>query len=316
MRIEGDRAHVEEIDEDALAFLWNSNVRSSALVLEGLARRGDDPVFVQRTVRWLLAARRNGRWRNTQENATALHALVTYYKAFEAEPPDFSATVTLGADTIGTARFSGRSSEAQSVALAMPDLLRVVAAGAAADLAVSRAGTGRLYYTARLEYVPTTPLPPAEEGMRVERRYERFVEGGESPAATTFDAGDLIRVTLAVTLAAERRFVAVSDALPGGVEAVDGWFRTTASDLARDASTQSADESWDAWWRRGGFDRVEKHDDRVQVFATRLGAGRHEFSYLVRATTSGTFTAVGTWAEEMYAPEVHGRAAPATVVIR
>jgi uncharacterized protein YfaS (alpha-2-macroglobulin family) len=79
---------------------------------------------------------------------------------------------------------------------------------------------------------------------------------------------------------------------------------------------QSADDSWETRWRRGGFDHVEKYDDRVVLFATRLSQGRHEFSYLVRATTSGTFTASGTWAEQQYAPEVHGRGAPATVVIR
>jgi hypothetical protein len=68
--------------------------------------------------------------------------------------------------------------------------------------------------------------------------------------------------------------------------------------------------------RRGGFDYVEKHDDRVGLFATRLGAGRHEFSYLVRATTAGTFAAGGTWAEEMYAPEVHGRGAAVQIIIK
>jgi uncharacterized protein YfaS (alpha-2-macroglobulin family) len=79
---------------------------------------------------------------------------------------------------------------------------------------------------------------------------------------------------------------------------------------------QSADESWDERWRRGGFDHVEKYDDRVVLFATRLSQGRHVFSYLVRATTGGTFAAAGTWAEQIYAPEINGRAAPATVVIR
>ncbi len=156
----------------------------------------------------------------------------------------------------------------------------------------------------------------SDQGIRVERRYEKFVENGESPAATSFAAGDLIRVTLTLTLPKERRYVAVTDALPAGVEAVDGWFSTTASDLARDASTQSADDSFEAWWRRGGFDHVEKYDDRVVLFATRLSEGRHEFSYLVRATTAGTFRAAGAWAEEMYAPEVNGRTAPATVVIK
>jgi uncharacterized protein YfaS (alpha-2-macroglobulin family) len=155
--------------------------------------------------------------------------------------------------------------------------------------------------------------------MTVERHYEKYVENGASPAATSFDAGDLVRVTLTVTVPKERRFVAVTDPLPAGFEPVDGWFRTTASDLARDASTLRTDDSmvgWQEWWRHGGFDNVEKYDDRVIVFGTRLGEGRHEFSYIVRATTAGTFKAAGPEAEEMYAPDVQGRAAATTVIIR
>lgn len=110
--------------------------------------------------------------------------------------------------------------------------------------------------------------------------------------------------------------MAVSDPLLGGVEAVDGFFRTTASDLARDASVSGnpGDTRW--WFERDGFDHVDKFDDRVELFATRLSAGRHTFSYLVRATTAGTFRAAGTAAEQMYAPEVSGRAAPSVIDIR
>ena len=71
-----------------------------------------------------------------------------------------------------------------------------------------------------------------------------------------------------------------------------------------------------AWWRRGGFDVVEKHDDKVVAFATRLAAGRHEFTYLVRATTAGTFGAAGASGEAMYAPEVMGRGAAVTITVK
>jgi uncharacterized protein YfaS (alpha-2-macroglobulin family) len=173
-----------------------------------------------------------------------------------------------------------------------------------------------LYYTARLQFVPSTPSPPSDQGIHVERQYARIGETGDDPAATTFAAGDLIRVTLTFTLPKERLYVAVTDPLAAGFEAVDSWFRTTAADLAKDASSQPTDGSFAAWWRRGGFDYVEKYDDRVALFATRLSEGRHEFSYIVRATTTGTFSAQGTWAEEMYAPEVNGRSAPLTVIIK
>jgi hypothetical protein len=315
-RVEGDQAHVQELDDDLLGWLWNSNVRTTAIVLEGLVRRGDDPLLVQRMVRWLLGARENGRWSNTQENATALLALVRYYKAFEAAPVTLSATVVLGSQTVGTATFSGRSSTSQHVTLAMPDLLRLAAPGSESELAILRAGTGRLFYTTRFQFTPVTPSPPTDQGMRVERRYEPFVENGTAPASTAFGAGDLIRVVLRVSLPTERRYVVVTDTMAGGVEAVDGWFRTTAADLARQASVQTADESWEARWRGGGFDHVEKYDDRVVLFGTRLSQGTHEFSYLVRATTAGTFSAAGAWTEQLYAPEVNGRSAPATLVIR
>jgi uncharacterized protein YfaS (alpha-2-macroglobulin family) len=316
LRVEGDQAHVEETDQDALEWLWNSHVRATALVLEGFVRRGDDATSIQRMVRWLLAARHDGRWRNTQENATALESLVAYYKTFETETPDMTASVSLDQTALGSATFRGRSSAAQVVRLAMPDLLRQTAAGTERDLVVSRAGTGRLYYSTRLQFGLADPPPAVDQGIHVDRRYEKYVETGESPAATTFNAGDLIRVTLTITLPQERRFVAVTDALPAGIEAVDGWFLTTAADLAADAFAQSDDRSWEARWRHGGFDHVEKYDDRVVLFAMRLGDGSHEFSYLVRATTSGTFRAAGTWAEAMYAPEVNGRTAPVTIVIK
>ncbi|NQW03067.1 MAG: hypothetical protein HQ485_03480 [Acidobacteria bacterium] len=110
----------------------------------------------------------------------------------------------------------------------------------------------------------------------------------------------------------------MTDPGPAGLEPIDGALRTTASDLGEQATRQSSDRNVFEWWRRGGGDHIEKHDDRVVAFATRLSAGRHEISYLARATTSGTFETQGTWGEALYlyAPEITGRAAPTTVVVR
>ena len=98
--------------------------------------------------------------------------------------------------------------------------------------------------------------------------------------------------------------------------AIDGTLKTTATDLGRVATTQTSGRDWRAWMRGGGFDHVEKHDDRVIAFATRLAAGRHEFSYLVRATTAGSFGVAGVRAEAMYAPEVSGRSQAGRIEVR
>jgi uncharacterized protein YfaS (alpha-2-macroglobulin family) len=129
-----------------------------------------------------------------------------------------------------------------------------------------------------------------------------------------------VRVTLTFRLTKERRFVAVTDPLPAGFEAVESWFSTTARDLAAQTDRQTnagGDASdWRNWWRFSGFDHVERHDDRVQLFATRLAEGIHEFSYVVRATTAGTFRTAPARAEEMYEPEVFGRTATSIIDVR
>src|SRR5439155_51978 len=82
---------------------------------------------------------------------------------------------------------------------------------------------------------------------------------------------------------------------PAGFEPVESWFATTAADLAREQEgEESPRDNWERWWQKGGFDHVERHDDRVLLFATRLAEGEHIFSYVVRSTTAGTFRTAPT----------------------
>jgi uncharacterized protein YfaS (alpha-2-macroglobulin family) len=110
--------------------------------------------------------------------------------------------------------------------------------------------------------------------------------------------------------------VAVTDPLPAGFEPVESWFATTAASLTQDEQKSEAQGNWRSWWQHGGFDHVERHDDHIQLFATRLSEGHHEFSYIVRATTAGTFRTAPAHAEEMYEPEVFGRTATAVVDVK
>src|SRR5439155_24682056 len=105
--------------------------------------------------------------------------------------------------------------------------------------------------------------------------------------------------------------------IPAGFEPVAAWCATTAADVARADREDGAEtpKSEDVW-RRGTFDHVERHDDRVLVSATRLSEGHHEFSYVVRATTAGVFQAGPARVEEMYEPEVLGRTATQTIEVR
>jgi uncharacterized protein YfaS (alpha-2-macroglobulin family) len=306
---EGGYAHVEELADPYLLWFWNSNVRSTAIVLGTLIRNDGDEEMVKRIVRWMMKVREGGRWGNTQENAWAMEALVDYYRKYESETPDFSAIATLGSETIARETFRGRSTEAKAKDVPINDLMRI----APKDITFERQGVGTLFYALRLRYALPHP-EAADKGFTVERHYR--LQGSKTDA-TTFKAGDLISVTLRIRNTKERRFVAITDPIPAGTEPVESWFATTASDLAeQQAKADAGGYDWTAWWRGGGFDHVERHDDRVNLFATRLGEGNHEFVYLLRATTAGTFMTSPMHAEEMYEPEVFGRTGSEVVEVK
>ena len=316
IRIDADRAHVEEVDDAVLRGLWNSNTRATAVVLDGIARRKDDPALVVPLVRWLLSVRTDGRWMTTHENAMALEALVAYYRTFESGTPQMTSAVTLGAATIGSAAFKGRSTASQHIAaldagaaearrIGRPSFADDCERGhrprvlhrSGADIRARAAAGGepRLPRRAAVRAVPAGGHVASDDDLQRGR-----------PGARRRDRGASWRGSLRRPhRSAGRRF-----------EPLDAQFQTTASDLARRAIlTTTSNDPW-AQWRRGLFDHVEKRDDRVIAFATRLGTGRHEFSYLVRATTAGSFGVAGARMEAMYAPEVTGRSAATTITIR
>src|SRR5262249_44739550 len=284
-----------------LLWFWSSNSRSTAITLDTLVRRTNDEQLTKQIVRWLMQVRKKGRWGNTQENAWAMEALIDYYKKYESETPNFSAKVTLADKPIAQDEFRGRSTEARSHDVPMAGLT-------SGPLTFNREGTGTLFYRTRLRYALTGIYhDPADMGFTIERKY----------SVANVKAGDLVKVTLKIRNTKERRFVAVTDPIPAGTEPVESWFATTASDLAdQQRNTESQDNDWMAWWRHGGFDHVERHDDRVNLFATRLSEGVHEFTYVVRATTAGTFITAPTHVEEMYEPEVFGRTATEVVEVK
>lgn len=296
---EATTAHVDEWNDVELEWLWSSNTRSTAIVLDSLVRHTSDDTLVHRMVRWLMQRRVNGRWSNTQENAWAMLALAGYAAKFEKETPAFSATVRTGATALLEHRFEGRTTEAVKRTLSLSELGELAGTG---ELAIRylKEGTGTLHYVSRLRYaIDPSSIEALDRGFRVERT-SKPLQG----AASRVRAGDLIQRTLTVTTTKGRSFVALSDPIPAGFEIVDSALRTTAS---ADLATSEQDSP--------AFDHVERRDDRVDIFATTMPAGTHRFTYTVRAITTGTFRTPPATALQMYEPEVFGRTSSSVVEI-
>jgi hypothetical protein len=301
-------AHWEEQNYDWWAM--NTDTRSTAIVLDTLAKLDPDNELIPNVVRWLMVARRAGIWETTQETAWALIALTDWMTETGELDPDYEYGLYLNDEEWVTAeatRETVREGEREVVAIA--DLL----ADAANTLTVARSdGPGRLYYTAHLEvYLPVEEIEPVDRGISVSRRYTLVdcVEenGGDvtaCPEAREIQLGDEVRVDLTLVVPHDRYYVVVEDPLPAGGEAIDTGLATTSL-LAMDPELRRQDSPFWWWWR--WYSRSELRDEKVVLFADYLPSGTYEYAYTFRATLPGDYHVIPTVAREFYFPEVFGR---------
>lgn len=293
-------------DAEPMPWIHNTAVKTTAVILDALlAAEGGFPGD-EKAVKWLTTEKKNkGRWRNTQENAWALRAFQGFYRRYESEEPDFRGVASLlgngGVTPLADEWFKGRSLAAPEWSFGFG---RVFGGGQDAKVLFSKEGTGRLYYTLRLGFVPQRRDKPAAEGLEISRSM-RPMDGGK-----VFRAGARAVVTITVRTPQDRTFVAVSDPVPAGFEIVNTEF---AVESAEDARTLAQKAERGGEW--GGFQRAERYDDRMLIFADYMTAGEHKYSYVVQATVPGTFYGPAALAEGMYEPEVFGRTAGASVEI-
>lgn len=321
VRLDGNVARVATNTGDHYAALMDSDTRTSALVLRGLLAVRPDHPLAARLAMGLLAARKGGTWRNTQETAWSLLALDEYRKVQEKTEPDFVAHVFVGDTEIQSAAFRGRSFEQPRTKVPAAQL--VAQAGAALGFTVD--GQGRLFYQARLRYAKKTlPKDGLERGFYVKKtlravRPEALADALKSVpevSARAFRGSDLVLGDIVVVTPSPREFVVIDDPIPAGFEAVDARLATSGASVDVDSAAARAGADDDGedpdeaaagrGYRTSNFVR-EIRDDRVLFFVDHMGAGMFHYRYLARATGLGTFVLPPTKVEEMYTPEVFGR---------
>ncbi len=143
-------------------------------------------------------------------------------------------------------------------------------------------------------------------GFALARRYEVLRERGWVAAEQqTLRDGDWLRVTLTLDTGADRHFVAITDAVPGGLRPTD----LALSGVAGLDLQKVSDEGSD-WFR------TRRLDPRAPKFyAEFLPAGRHEVHYFARIGNTGDYLAAPAVAELMYGASTRARTAAARIVI-
>lgn len=340
---QGGRASVRSADSPLERLMLASDRRADAAVLTVLLDEVPDHPFIPGLVRGLLGHRDGTPGGGAHENGWVMLALGRYASTHEASGADLTVATSVGGRPLGDAvhlRSGDRPVPTAVMSAPLP------APGATTSLDVTSVGRGNLYVRAGVRYAPvvTPDTPPEDRGFLVSRRYEPVDDasdvGRDEDGTWRIRAGARVRVRITFTAPARRYRVQLRDPLPAGLEAVNPRLRGTG--FTDDPEPPSPVEpppgrvsaplapslfnfpwGWDLtdllfrWraWRGAWATHEELRDDRMEAYTPWLPAGTYQSTWLVRATTPGTFLAPPPRVEETEHPETFGQGRPDRVVV-
>ncbi len=290
-------AHWEDRDVSAIRLYMGSNGRTTATILRALLALDRDSPLVPKTVRYLMIQRIGGYWRTTQETAQVLIALTEYLAQTGELDARFSYEMFVDGASVAKEEVSRESIAKKSeIALRLGVGEHTVR--------IARSGAGRLYYASAVEYYRGAEAVGAIQSLDGPTVRREYLDPKTDATKTSFRVGDIVRVRLTVDMPREGWYMMVTDPLPAGFEAINYTLNT------------SGIEPTGARGARYYWSRPDLRDNRAVFFTTYLWKGKHTFTYLIRAMTSGAFRALPTEATPMYEPEVYGRSASAEAVVK
>ncbi len=301
---------------DQSYLLLSSDRKTDAVLLDALIADNPESDLIPKLVNGLLAHRKRGRWGNTQENVFVLLAMDRYFNTFEDQTPEFVARIWLGETYVGEHRYEGYTTERHQTEIPMSFLTDTDQEPQ--DVVLSKIGTGRLYYRLGLTYAPTDlQLDPLDMGFVVQRSYEAVDDPEDvsrrEDGTWVIKAGARVRVQLTMVADNRRYHVALVDPLPAGLEIINPALAVSGT-IPEDPNSEEARFGW--WWWWTWYEHQNMRDERAEAFTSLLWDGVHEYSYVARATTPGSFVVPPAKAEEMYSPEVFGRSASDLVIVQ
>jgi uncharacterized protein YfaS (alpha-2-macroglobulin family) len=309
VKIAPTSAHFEE--NSGCWQCFESNTRTTALILQALVETQPENSLIPKVVRWLIDQQRVGRWRTTQENIYVVDALATYLRAYEKDEPNFRAKIMIDGRNILDELFKGRTFNVVNSTVPFTQLTL----GKNYSVNISKDGQGRLYYGMMMNYYPKGETQAKDEGYSV----IKVIETLDGAKVDAYTPGSILKVTLTVSSNQYRHFVVVDDPVPAGFEIINTSFKTTAANLNNEEGEQEGEQEGgeeDYDWYDRAFNHVEKYDDRVLLFSDSFSPGVHSYTYLIQVTRTGSYQMPATRAEGMYEPEVFGQTASKVVDVK
>jgi uncharacterized protein YfaS (alpha-2-macroglobulin family) len=153
-----------------------------------------------------------------------------------------------------------------------------------------------LFTQVKLETRPTAVHHARQDrGFQLDRTYARLDDEDKPQAIDRLRVGDRVLVTLTFEARKPARYVAIDDALPSILEAINPGFK----------SQQTKADTYSTFYS----DFHELRADRALFFRNELEPGVYTIRYVARVRAAGSVTAPAAKIEEMYHPERCGLSA-------
>ena len=261
-----------------------------------------------RVVKYLLNNRKHATyWDSTRDTALVVEAFADFIRASGELSNEVRAEVWLAGKRLGSVEFTPQNM------FAVNNTIHIYGAAVPAgtpQLEIRRSGGGNLYWNAYASnFTLEDEITPAGLEVKVERRYYQLHPETESltlpgknanPVATQrgtlrrtplddlqdVPSGTLVEVELLVQSKNDYEYLLIEDYKPAGLETVEtqsGYFYQAGLSIYR-----------------------ELRDQHVGLCVRWLPKGNYSIRYQLRSEAPGTFTALPTIIQGMYAPELRG----------
>jgi hypothetical protein len=287
---------------------WNTDIRTTAIVINVLAQIDPENYMIERGIRWLMHHRDSGHWQSTQETTWVLMALTNWMNISGELDPDYPYGVGLNGESL--LKDTATKDTVDAPARLSIDIEDMIQDDINALVIGRGEGPGNLYYSSYLKVtLSVEQIQPLDQGIIVSRSYYRL-DDFETPV-TEVGQGELVRVRVTIVAPHTLHYVVINDFLPAGLEIIDRSLETSLEIPTSYSRQDFLDRGW-GWWY---FDHIDYHDEKVVVSADYLPSGTYVFTYLARASTPGEYKVIPVVAEQFYFPDVSGRSAGSTFVV-
>ncbi len=260
---------------------WSADDAYNLIAWLAIAPDGPEPT--KALDRMLRDRNPYGHWRTTWVNGWSLMAMAEYANQQELsdEPVSLAFKTAGGSETI---TLTPELPTANRFFKLTPDLTL--------GLTPANSGCVRMKVASKPQITPTQPV--ANNGLSIDRIYERINGDGSATILTEPQVGDLIRVSLRVTLPKDdTRYLVIEDQLPSLFETVNTDFKSQRAAVG----VPTGESDWNV-------SHSELRTDRACFFLDHIWRkGTYTVTYLARCTLSGQVTAPPAKVESMYDPE-------------